>query len=394
MIAKKGTKRVSKNIAGSGKLNTTVLACGSADGAKMPPFIIFSGTYVWSTWIPQNDYPGTAYTAQKKGWMEGTLFANWFAEVFLKNIPPKGQRNKKVILFFDGVAFHINYQIIKMAFENDVILVKLPPNLTHFMQPLDLTVFKPLKTAWNHLMIQWNRTNPGIPLPREDFSKKIKVLWEEHFPPRHLVSGFLHTGLFPADPSKFPEVAYNPIKLHRFKALEATKQGLGTSPSGTVTSTLTSTPPSVTPRPSPHDSHASSQISLPSSVTPKTSRIQLSYDSSNPDSPEALNLNPTETDVLAAPLNLDKPSMPGCSFWQENTQSPTSFENYIRFKLTESVSKNSAKLGLTKRKKISENKGEILTSKKVMERIKQAEEKKVKKQRKLRGESLGSQRKN
>lgn len=67
VIATKGTKRVSKNVAGSGKSNTTVLVCGAANGSKMPPFIIFTGAYVWSTWIPKDDYPGTSYTAQKKG---------------------------------------------------------------------------------------------------------------------------------------------------------------------------------------------------------------------------------------------------------------------------------------------------------------------------------------
>ncbi|CAH2100758.1 unnamed protein product [Euphydryas editha] len=263
-------------------LNTTVLACGAADGTKMPPFIIFSSTYVWSTWIPEDDYPGIAYTAQKKGWMEGSLFSNWFAEVFLKNIPSKDQHNKKVILFFDGVAFHVNYQMIKMALENDVVLVNLPPNLTHFMQPLDLTVFKPLKTAWNNLMIQWNRTNPGTALPREEFSKYIKVLWEEHFPPRLLVSGFLHTGLFPADSSKFPDEAYNPIKLQRFKAIEAEKPSSGTSPS-----TPTQTRPTVT-----------------------LTQVLFSDPSSNPDSPEPLNPNPNE--VLATPLQ--ESGIPGCSF--------------------------------------------------------------------------------
>lgn len=82
-IASKGQKRVSKNIAGSGKKNTTVLACGNAHGNKLPPFIIFKGKYVWQSWIPDDDYPGTVYTAQKKGWMEGELFHKWFKESFL-----------------------------------------------------------------------------------------------------------------------------------------------------------------------------------------------------------------------------------------------------------------------------------------------------------------------
>jgi len=48
VIAEKGKKRVSKNIAGSGKKNTTVMACGAANGDKLPPLIIYRGKYVWS----------------------------------------------------------------------------------------------------------------------------------------------------------------------------------------------------------------------------------------------------------------------------------------------------------------------------------------------------------
>lgn len=64
VVAEKGVKRISRNIAGSWKTNTTVLACGAADGTKLPPFIIFTGKQMWSTWIPEREYPGTCYSVQ------------------------------------------------------------------------------------------------------------------------------------------------------------------------------------------------------------------------------------------------------------------------------------------------------------------------------------------
>lgn len=86
VIAEKGKKRISKNITGSGKKNTTVMACGAANGFKLPPLIIFRGRYVRSSWFHKDAYPGTCYSAQKKGWMEGSIFAHWFSKVFIKNI--------------------------------------------------------------------------------------------------------------------------------------------------------------------------------------------------------------------------------------------------------------------------------------------------------------------
>lgn len=38
-----------------------------------------------------------------------------------------------------------NLAITQNAIEEDIILVKLPPNMTHLVQPLDKTVFPPLK---------------------------------------------------------------------------------------------------------------------------------------------------------------------------------------------------------------------------------------------------------
>lgn len=371
VIAKKGTKRVSKNVAGSGKTNTTVLACGAADGTKMPPFIVFSGTYVWNTWIPKDDYPGTAYTAQKKGWMEGSIFANWFTQVFLNNIPSKEDRNgKKVVLFFYGVAFHINYAIVKMAYDNNVILVKLPPNLTHYMQPLDKTVFKPLKGAWNTLMIQWNRRHPGVPLAKEEFSRYIKTLWEENFHPRLLRSGFLNTGLFPVDETKFPEEAFDPIKLHRFRAEQTAKSRKNMTGSPSIVSTPTSTRSMLT-------TPLNTPVTTLASSTPETIGIPTSVDQTTPASQgetvanaDATNI---ETEVLAYPL--PDANQPQCSSWPDGTRSPSTFENFIRFKLTENVMKSRPKT-TGKRKKISEQKGEILTSKIVMERIRKSEEEK------------------
>nr|CAD7427466.1 unnamed protein product [Timema monikensis] len=46
IVAEKSVRRFSRNIAGTGKTNTTVLACGETDGTKFLSFIIFTGTLI------------------------------------------------------------------------------------------------------------------------------------------------------------------------------------------------------------------------------------------------------------------------------------------------------------------------------------------------------------
>ncbi|CAH2016177.1 unnamed protein product, partial [Acanthoscelides obtectus] len=47
---------------GSGRENTTVLACIGADGSVLPPLVVFKGAAVQPRWVSEKGYPGTRYT--------------------------------------------------------------------------------------------------------------------------------------------------------------------------------------------------------------------------------------------------------------------------------------------------------------------------------------------
>lgn len=70
-------------------------------------------------------------------------------------------------------------------------------------------------------MLQSNRDNSTKDLDKASFSSLLRLVWEDGFKGRNLMSGFRATGLFPLDFNKFPEKAYNSEKLQRFK-LQAT----------------------------------------------------------------------------------------------------------------------------------------------------------------------------
>lgn len=368
VISQKGIKRVSRNIPGSGKSNTTVLACGAADGTKLPPFIIFTGKQLWSTWIPKNDYLGTGYASQANGWMTEELFVKWFKEVFLLNTIPKDQRQKKIILFFDGVRFHVSMNLVKLAQENRVVLVKFPPNVSHFIQPLDKTVFKTMKTDWNKLLIDYVRANPGKVIPKLDFSKHIKTLWEESFKSRNLKSGFESTGLFPLNFEKFPVNAYDPIKYEKFKNKSVK--------SSTKENNLPKTPNVPAQEPVAGTSRMFTAAKEAAVLDSQSSEQILGSD--GPDSP-------TETDSdseipKSQQLEGSRHSThPGLNRKDQST-STTSFELFIRKKLSETVkevARHAAPAG--QRKRVSQGEGEILTSQSVWKRLKIQEDEKKKK---------------
>lgn len=152
-IGEKG-QTLSRVFGGSGRESVSVLACISANGSFLPPFIVFKGSAVQARWTSENAFPGTLYSTSKNGWMEEPLFFNWFETMFVKSIETlrisKNKPNQTAVLLFDGHCSHISLRILNLAIENNIVLVKFPSHLTDRLQPLDKCVFGPLKTEWNH----------------------------------------------------------------------------------------------------------------------------------------------------------------------------------------------------------------------------------------------------
>ena len=50
---------------------------------------------------------------------------------------------------------HMSLELIREARDNKVVILCLPPNTTHLLQPLDVSVFAPLKKAWKKILKEY-----------------------------------------------------------------------------------------------------------------------------------------------------------------------------------------------------------------------------------------------
>jgi len=221
-LGEKG-KALNRVSGGSGRESISVLACISASGSYLPPFIVFKGGAVQARRTSDKSYPGTLYAVSKNGWMEEPLFFNWFEKMFVKYIQTlrlaKNVVNQTALLLFDGHCSHISLRILKLAIENNIVLVKFPSHLTDRLQPLDKCVFGPLKTEWNKLLIKFGKQQIGKGIGRltkGKFSEILGTLWSNSMKCENIKSGFISTGLFPIDKSKFPESYFDPIDLEHY----------------------------------------------------------------------------------------------------------------------------------------------------------------------------------
>lgn len=108
---------------------------------------------------------------------------------------------KPRLLICDGYDSHITASWIAHCMRNNIILMVLPPHSSHLTQPLDVGVFKPLKTLMASAI---------EPLVSTELHRILKAEWLSAFVEAHdrafsiqnIQSGFRGTGIMPFNPSK------------------------------------------------------------------------------------------------------------------------------------------------------------------------------------------------
>lgn len=172
VVAQKN-KPVFRHTHGTGRSNTSILFCVSACGDKLPPFILYKAKNLWDAWMPEEAFPHTGYAATPHGWMTENAFYSWFKTHFLKFCP----KERPLLLLFDGHTSHVSISLIKLAKEENICLLKLPPHTTHVLQPLDAIPFGSFKKNWDEEVSEWQRAHYGIGMSKAEFSILVGKVW-------------------------------------------------------------------------------------------------------------------------------------------------------------------------------------------------------------------------
>lgn len=204
VIALKGSKCVSTITTGEKGDTISVVCCFNGEGNYIPPYCMFKGKnkkVEFSDGMP----PGSAVVMnQKSAYMNSELFYDWLKTQFLPRKPPG-----KVILILDGHASHCgNVEMLEFAKDNDIILLGLPSHTTHFLQPLDRSFFKSLKSYYDYECNSFMKNNPSRHITRHQFGKLLGSAWSKSATVENAVSGFRSCGIIPLNMSAIPEYAF------------------------------------------------------------------------------------------------------------------------------------------------------------------------------------------
>lgn len=198
VIARMGSKNPSC-ITGDTKSQITVLACVSANGYSIPPFVIFDRKTL-NPELTIGEVPGTLYGLSGNGWITRDLFHHWFKHHFLAYAP----KSRPLLLLMDGHSTHYCPEAIRIAAKENVILFTLPPHTTHLTQPLDKGCFGPLKVFWKETCHDFCTRNPGRVVTRYDFSKLFAKTWFQSMSAPNILAGFRTCGVCPFSRTALP----------------------------------------------------------------------------------------------------------------------------------------------------------------------------------------------
>ncbi len=130
--------------------------------------------------------------------MTTSAYIDWFRNLLIPSLPEE----RPVLLILDGHSSHVSHEVRQLAIENQVHMLKLPPHLTHLLQPLDISVFKPMKATYYSAVADFTRKERRA-LTKRSFPEVMAVLWSK-FNPETAKGGFRGCGIHPFDSSVVP----------------------------------------------------------------------------------------------------------------------------------------------------------------------------------------------
>ena len=224
VIAPTGRKQVGMITAAERGLLVTVLGIISADGNTIPPVMVFLLKKVPPTRLIQGAPPGTlgVNSATGSGWMTAEIFVDKVLPHVVKHT--SATKNNPILVLLDNHASHISLDTITFCRANGVHLLTFPPHCSHKMQPLDVSVYGPMKAAYKRAMHDWQTMNPGTRITLYDMGAIFGRAFDLSFTRKNIINGFRATGICPVNTDIFNDEDFLPATVHIPEVLPAVPQ--------------------------------------------------------------------------------------------------------------------------------------------------------------------------
>ncbi|KAB0790292.1 hypothetical protein PPYR_15372 [Photinus pyralis] len=301
IVARKGFRQIgSLTSAERGTLVTMAIAV-SAAGNSIPPLFVFPRVHFKDHFL-QGAPVGSIGTANPSGWMKNEQFLT-FVQHLVTTV--KSTKESPILLLLDNHESHLSIPALNYAKDNGVVMLSFPPHCSHKLQPLDRSVFGPLKKYINSGCASWLKTNPGKTISIYNIPAIVAAALPLAIVPNNVTAGFRVTGVYPFNRDIFEDQEFLPSYVTDRenpttapdKLLEHQKENtdntavphIGPSTSGPLSSPLFTEPPFI------QSTEVIPVTSAPSPPTPSTPPPLLTSTHATPStsSQSSLSIQPT-----------------------------------------------------------------------------------------------------
>lgn len=199
VLADKKARQVGQVTSAERGVLVTMVGCVSASGGTIPPLLIFPRVN-FKPHMLIGAPPGTVGAANPSGWISSDLFITWLKH-FIDHTRPCTE--KPVLLLMDNHDSHLSIEAISLAKENGVVLLTFPPHCSHKLQPLDISVYGPLKRYFNDATNSWHLEHPGETVSIYQIAGLLGKSFPRAMTISNITSGFRKPGISPYDRNAF-----------------------------------------------------------------------------------------------------------------------------------------------------------------------------------------------
>ncbi|KFZ11870.1 hypothetical protein V502_07352 [Pseudogymnoascus sp. VKM F-4520 (FW-2644)] len=176
----------------------TVIQGVCATGWAVPSYVVVKGKYHLLPWYQNGQFPKDwRIHTSENGWTTNDIGLDWIKH-FNQHTTA---RTKGVyrLLVLDGHESHHSSNFEDYCQENNIITLCMPLHSSHFLQPLDVGCFSPLKASYSKQIEKMMRMQI-MHITKDDFLAAFLEAFNASMTTKNIQAGFKATGLVLYDP--------------------------------------------------------------------------------------------------------------------------------------------------------------------------------------------------
>lgn len=209
VITEVGASAVTPKLSFNYTNRVSIIVCVCASGTSVAPGIVFKGVReptlssgAMSARVTQLvKEPWSVYWRRDTASVDSYIFGRWI-DRFIAAVRTDVDSNDWAVLFYDALRAHMTSTVVEKLYKEKVAVVALPAHTSDRMQPLDVSVFGPMKQyTVKHLSqrsLEMERQIPGeYKLTGIELLDAILHGYEKSITIANITSGFQKSGIWP-----------------------------------------------------------------------------------------------------------------------------------------------------------------------------------------------------